>query len=221
MASAALPGRSLAHAYGASYRTRPPTQRLVPVRASTAFDLKPDVAPGLGFGATKQQLAQHMLTLEKVLPTLSCSQLAHTVSSIAFTYKAAHLSCNAEYTSEQQQAGSMAHDIIEYITTELPDQSWLLTFREAVGQQILQHPASLSAKAIGAASTVAVATGSADRAAVNDLCSRSRSICEPEHLSKILAALAGLPIMVVQPLPIGRQKTCCNNILSAEHDQNQ
>jgi hypothetical protein len=135
-----------------------------------------------------------------VLPTLSCSQLANTVSSLALTYQAANLSCEAGagLSSSQQLAGgtgTAAADpqaIVEFYTESFPDQSFLLTFRETVGQYLAQHPASFTAAA-------AVDAEAADCQQGDAAC----SACNPAHLAKILAAIASLPIMVVQPLPIG------------------
>jgi hypothetical protein len=149
--------------------------------------------------ACRQQLQQHLADLERVLPTLTCSQLANTVSSLALTYQAANLSCEAGAgpSSIHQLAGPGAaadpHAIVEFYTETFPDQSFLLTFRDTVGQYLAQHPASFTAAA--AAGVEAGESQQSDAAC---------SACNPAQLAKILAAIASLPIMVVQPLPIGK-----------------
>jgi hypothetical protein len=102
----------------------------------------------------------------------------------------------------QQLAGSNAaaaaadpEAIVDFYTESFPDQPFLLTFRETVGEYLAQHPASFSAAAADA------------DAGVNDSqqCIITGGACSPAHLAKILAAVASLPIMVVQPLPIGEK----------------
>jgi hypothetical protein len=119
---------------------------------------------------------------------------------LALTYQAASLSCEAGagLSSIQQLAGdaTAAADpqaIVEFYTESFPDQSFLLTFRDTVGEYLAQHPASFTA--------AAAAAEAGDSQQSNITC----SACNPAHLAKILASVASLPIMVVQPLPIGKR----------------
>jgi hypothetical protein len=116
---------------------------------------------------------------------------------LALTYQAANLSCEAGagLSSIQQLAGdaTAAADpqaIVEFYTETFPDQSFLLTFRDTVSEYLAQHPASFTA-----------AAEAEEGQQSNITC----SACNPAHLAKILASVASLPIMVVQPLPIGKR----------------
>lgn len=187
-----------------SLRSRAPALSRLPARAvhtDTAFQ-DSEQPQQSGSTACRQQLQQHLADLERVLPTLSCSQLANTLSSLALTYQAANLSCEAGagLSSSKQFAGGAAaadpHAIVEFYNESFPDQSFLLTFRDTVGQYLAQHPASFTFIAAAAAAADADAAGSQQSGV-------ACNACNPAHLAKILASVASLPIMVVQPLPIG------------------
>lgn len=147
---------------------------------------------------TRDDVARHMFSLEKALPSMSLGQLANAFSSCVHTYRAASLSQSAMSNTEESVLG-----IVDYYTNELPDQSWLLTLRAAVASQVAQHPAATTHTA-----AVASAEASAASPATESSSDTLYSVYSPfqlqhQHLSQILAALAALPIMVVQPLPIG------------------
>lgn len=171
------------------------------IQTDTAFQASEQPQQS-GSTIRRQQLQQHLADLERVLPSLSCSQLANTLSSLALTYQAANLSCEAGtgLSNSGQLAGSAAaadpHAIVDFYNESFPDQSFLLTFRNTVGEYLAQHPASFT---FAAAAAAAADADAADSEQSQVAC----SACNPAHLAKILASVASLPIMVVQPLPIG------------------
>jgi len=122
--------------------------------------------------ASRDQVATLMLKLETSLPSMSCSQLASTITSVQYTYKAAVLGVEA--------GQSNLDEVVEYYSSELPDRSWLLTFRASVADQL---------------------SAAVPQQAGNLSSSSTMGCCNAQHLLAIITALAGLPIQVVQPLP--------------------
>lgn len=126
---------------------------------------------------------QHMAALEAVLPTMSCSQLAKTGVSVRETYQAALQSTQAA------AADTAMRDLLYFFTSQLPNQSWLLTYRTAVEKHLEQQ--------------VQLQQGTAVAAAPAASTQAAHENCSAAHLAEVLATIAALPIQVVQPLPIG------------------
>lgn len=149
--------------------------------------------------------------LQAVLPTMSCSQLAKTGTSVRETYRAALLSTEA--ASVGSSTDTVTRDLVDFFTSQLPNQSWLLTYRSAVEKHLLPQQEQLPADS---KPTLALPTSaSRDSSSIKNSSSSSRSTgtsavvgegldCSAEHLAEIVATIAALPIQVVQPLPIGK-----------------
>lgn len=135
----------------------------------------------------RDDLCRTLAETEALLQGMSCGQLASTLTWLQQTYRAAALGALAGATT--------ISEVVEFVESELPDQSWLLTFRAAVSHHLGGQPPAETGDDSPAVVPAAVppATGTAS--------SRSCSACLPQHLSQILSALAGLPVQVVQPLP--------------------
>lgn len=145
---------------------------------------------------------------------MSCSQLAQTGTTVRETYRAALLSTETGSSGPDDTA---TRDLLDFFTSQLPNQSWLLTYRAAVEQHLMpQHQQQqaavgpLAAAAAGHADVSSVITKSINTSGGNGNSSSSGETlpirahsCRPEHLAEILAAVAAMPIQVVQPLPIG------------------
>jgi hypothetical protein len=145
---------------------------------------------------------------------MSCSQLAQTGTTVRETYRAALRSTEAGSSTDD----TTTRDLLDFFTSQLPNQSWLLTYRAAVEQHLLpQHQQQqaaagpLAAAAAGHADVSSVITnsikssagsGTSSSISAEALTLKAHS-CQPEHLAEILAAVAAMPIQVVQPLPIG------------------
>lgn len=147
--------------------------------------------------SSREDVARHMIGIEKSLPGMSLSQLANAFSSCVHTYRAASLSQLAMSCSDELFVG-----VVDYFTNELPDQSWLLTFRAAVAKHLSNHPAVLS-DTLAAVRAAPVSTAAQHGASAASHTYYSPCQLQHEHLAQILRGLAALPIMVVQPLPIG------------------
>eukprot|EP00775_Hariotina_reticulata_P004169 gene4169-4417_t len=80
--------------------------------------------------ASRDEVATLMLDLESSLPSMSCSQLASTITGVHCSYKAAVLGVEA--------GQSELDEVVEYYTSELPDHSWLLTFRARELQAVVR-----------------------------------------------------------------------------------
>lgn len=139
--------------------------------------------------SSREDISRHMLELEGSLPTMSLPQLASCLSSCVHTYRAARLSLSAMSSTDETVTS-----FVDYYTNELPEQSWLLTFRSAVGRHLAGHPAVLAESAAAPLDSTAEV-----HAVQTQLLPQLHHV----HLAQILSALAALPIMVVQPLPIG------------------
>jgi hypothetical protein len=129
----------------------------------------------------------HCCLLQAVLPTMSCSQLAKTGVSVRETYRAA---LQSTQTAAAADTATRDIDLLDFFTSQLPNQSWLLTYRTAV-EKHLEQQGELQQ---GTAAAAAPANSSPQGAHEN---------CSAEHLAEVLATIAALPIQVVQPLPIG------------------
>lgn len=119
---------------------------------------------------------------------MSCSQLAQTGTSVRETFRAALLSSECSAGGDDQGTQSL----VEYFHSELPNQSWLLTYRTAVEQHLVQQQQQPHAQA------------------------GDTQACTPQHLAEILATIAALPIQVVQPLPIGRCDTTQKSVTNTQ-----
>lgn len=137
---------------------------------------------------------------------MSCSQLAKTGTSVREIYRAVLLSTEA--AADGSSTDDVTRDLLDFFTSQLPNQSWLLTYRSAVEKHFVpqqEHdtadsktqpalptsdiPSNFSSSNVGGSSITLGAAGLE---------------CSPEHLAEIMATIAALPIQVVQPLPIGK-----------------
>ncbi|KAF8057151.1 PIG-K [Scenedesmus sp. PABB004] len=129
---------------------------------------------------SRAEFAEHMLQLERALPGMSLEQLAATLDAVACTSRAAAaLERAGGCGGAQRELEQLA-----YIAEELPHTSWLLTLRAEVAARCADGGG-------GGASPARIAARCADGGA------------SPRALARIVAALAGLPIPVVQPMAIG------------------
>lgn len=161
--------------------------------------------------------ADSSTVMQAVLPSMTCHQLAKTGRTVLETYRAALLNSEAAVDTT---AGT--GDLLNYFISQLPHQSWLLTYRAAVEQHLEHHQQSQVstmcshslASAQSAASDTAcgpqqapdgnnirIASGDGIQGCQNEV--QHLGKCTPEDLEDILAAVAAMPIQVVQPLPIG------------------
>lgn len=148
---------------------------------------------------------------QAVLPTMSCSQLAETATSIRETYRAALLSTEAAGGSSNSSTAEVQDVslLLDYFNCQLPNQSWLLTYRAAVERHLLPQEGTKQAHAPGPAESGSSAGSAGGQHASSTPAGPAAAYsCAPEHLAEILSTIATLPIQVVQPLPIGKRLLC-------------
>jgi hypothetical protein len=151
---------------------------------------------------------------------MSCSQLAKTGTSLREMYQAALLSTAAAgLGSSSFSTPADIATVLDFFQSQLPNQTWLLTYRTAVEQHMqpyqeqvdagLLTSTCISAQATaetGPVSATTTSSSSSKRVSITaGICDSSSAgpTCTLEHLAEILATIAALPIQVVQPLPIG------------------
>jgi len=143
---------------------------------------------------------------------MSCSQLAETATSVRETYRAALLSTEAAGSSSNNNSTAEVHNVgllLDYFNSQLPNQSWLLTYRAAVERHLIPQEGTKQASQPGAAESGSSAGGAGGQHASSAVAGPAAAYsCTPEHLAEILSAIATLPIQVVQPLPIGKLLLC-------------
>lgn len=165
---------------------------------------------------THQQQNHLCCFVQTILPSMSCSQLAKTGTSVRGMYQAALLSTGAAagHSSTSISTPADVAIVLDFFQSQLPNQTWLLTYRTAVEQHMQPCQEQLVAgrhtgrsfASQAAAETAHTSSGSSNCAtntANTSNSSRLGPTCTPEHLAEILATIAAMPIQVVQPLPIG------------------
>lgn len=147
---------------------------------------------------------------------MSCSQLAKTGASVRGMYQAALLSTGAAAGQGNANISTPADiaTVLDFFQSQLPNQTWLLTYRTAVEQHMQPYQVQLDAGLLPSTGITAHATAETAHDSGSSKCtsntagisnsSSAGSTCSPEHLAEILATIAALPIQVVQPLPIGQ-----------------
>jgi hypothetical protein len=151
---------------------------------------------------------------------MSCSQLAKTGISVREAYRAALLSTEAAPVGSS--ADTVTRDLVDFFTSQLPNQSWLLTYRSAVEKHLLPQQEQITAdsKHTSALPTPASRDSSSVKNSNSSHSSGSSVVigegldCSAEHLAEIVATIAALPIQVVQPLPIGKARGLTHSALA-------
>jgi hypothetical protein len=173
---------------------------------------------------SREALESYITTVEHRLPGMTVEELAETLETVASAHG---------YAAAEARNGSAACSLLDYTERELPEQSFLLSWRTALWQWLADHPAAISEQAAalrtrnnsaarpsrsaatGGASdssdalTAAIGAAAAERTATSagrptiSAAAKLLPSLSPVDLSRALEALSTLPIMVVQPLPIG------------------